>query len=158
MRKLALRDNAAVHPPTRRTYHGLPGPVTSATFVRLRRLRLRLRTGSNTSSGRNRHARRRHSSSSSSVSRDAARLLHRRLDVGLIHVVEQQAPPEAVVVPGALPVGAGPGLEAAVLVQGVVEVLGCPRRFQALDLDVVAVQQLPRRARGAARGLADLAE
>lgn len=57
-----------------------------------------------------------------------------------------------------LSVGSSSRLEAAVSSQGVVEVLRGPRGVQALDLNIVAIQQLPCWTGRAARGIADLVE
>lgn len=58
--------------------------------------------------------------------------------------------------PRSLTVGPSPGLEAAILIQGVVEVLCGPGCVEPLDLDIVAVQQLPCRTGSATRGIANL--
>lgn len=58
--------------------------------------------------------------------------------------------------PRALSVGSSPGLEPAVSSQGVVKVFRCPWGIHAFNLDVVAVQQLPRWTSCATRGVADL--
>lgn len=60
--------------------------------------------------------------------------------------------------PRPLSVGSSSRLEAAVSSQGVVEVLRGPRGVQALDLDIVTVQQLPCWTGRATRGVADLVE
>lgn len=56
----------------------------------------------------------------------------------------------------ALAVGPRPRLEATISFHCVVQVLGGPWCVHALDLDIMAVEELPRGTGGAARRLADL--
>lgn len=60
--------------------------------------------------------------------------------------------------PRPFPIGASSRFEAAVASQSVIEVLFGPRGIQALYLNIVIVQQLPRRAGCTARGVTDLVE
>lgn len=60
--------------------------------------------------------------------------------------------------PRTLTVGPSSRLEATVSFQSVVEVLCGPWCVHTLNLDIVAVQKLPRGTGGAARGIADLIE
>lgn len=60
--------------------------------------------------------------------------------------------------PRPLTVGASSRLEATVSIQSVVEVLCGPWCVHPLNLDVVAIQKLPRGTGSAARGVADLVE
>lgn len=71
-------------------------------------------------------------------------------------MVQQRAPSKAIVMSGSLSVGSCSRLEATVFIQGVVEILRGPWGVQALDLNIVAVQQLPCWTSSATRGVADL--
>lgn len=73
-------------------------------------------------------------------------------------MVQQRAPSEAVIMPGSFSVRSSSRLEAAVLIQGVVEILRGPWGVQAFDLNIMAVQQLPCWTGRATRGIANFVE